>query len=212
LETVAVAPERLASYAGRYLVNPDRILHVTAEGGRLFAEPTQGPKHELFPISETTFARQDSPVQITFAPAAEGAPARLTLRAPNNTTSDAPRVNDDRPIPYELLQAGKTDDAVAAYRLIKKGQPDNVAVSEQRLNTLGYELLRAKKTREAVAVFALNAELYPQSFNVYDSLADAYAAGGDKELAVKNYRRSLELNPKNTNAAEMLKKLEGKNQ
>lgn len=37
--------------------------------------------------------------------------------------------------------------------------------------SLGYELLRAKRLRESLAVFALNAELYPQSFNVYDSLA-----------------------------------------
>ena len=113
------------------------------------------------------------------------------------------------PIPYELLQAGKPDEAVAAYRAIKKEKPDNVSVSEQRLNALGYELLRAKKLRESVAVFALNAELYPQSFNVYDSLGYAYRESGERELAIKNYRRSLELNPQNRNATKMLKKLEG---
>ncbi len=209
VETVAVAPERLVSYAGRYLVNPDRVLNITAEGGRLFAEPTQGLKQEIFPISETTFTRQDAPLRLTFAPAADGAPAKVTYGGGGNT-SDAPRLPADAaPIPYELLQGGKADEAVAAYRAIKKEKPDNVAVSEQRLNTLGYELLRAKRTREAVAVFALNAEFYPQSFNVYDSLGDAYAASGANELAIKNYRRSLELNPKNENAARMLKKLEG---
>jgi CubicO group peptidase (beta-lactamase class C family) len=208
IETVSVAPERLASYAGRYLVNPDRVLNVTAEGGRLFAQPTQGPKAELFPISETTFTRQDAPLRLTFAPAAGDAPAKVTYSGGNNS-SDAPRLADGKFIPYELLQAGKVDEAVAAYRVIKKEKPDNVAVSEQRLNTLGYELLRAKKTRESVAVFALNAELYPQSFNVYDSLGDAYAESGDKELAIRNYRRSLELNPQNMNATRMLKKLEG---
>lgn len=203
LETTAVAPERLASYAGRYLVNPDRVLSVTLEGGRLFAQPTQGPKAELFPISETTFTRQDAPLRLTFAP------DKLTYTGGNNS-SDAPRLAADAaPIPYELLQAGKADEAVAAYRRIKKEKPDNVSVSEQRLNTLGYELLRAKKLRESIAVFALNAELYPQSFNVYDSLGDAYRESGEKELAVKNYRRSLELNPQNRNATEMLKKLEG---
>jgi tetratricopeptide (TPR) repeat protein len=165
-------------------------------------------KSELFPVSETTFTRQDAPLRLTFVPAAEGAPAKVTYGGGSNS-GDAPRLADAAPIPYELLQSGKVDEAVAAYRLIKKEKPDNVAVSEQRLNTLGYELLRAKKTREAVAVFALNAELYPQSFNVYDSLGDAYAESGDKELAVRNYRRSLELNPKNENATRMLKKLEG---
>lgn len=208
VETVPVAPERLGSYTGRYLINPDRVLNVTLEGGRLFAQPTQGVKSEIFPISETTFTRQDAPLRLTFAPAAEGTPAKVTFIGGNNS-SEAPRLTDGTPIPYELLQAGKADEAVAAYRRIKKEQPNNGAVSEQRLNTLGYELLRAKKTRESVAVFALNAELYPQSFNVYDSLGDAYAESGDKELAIKNYRRSLELNPQNKNATEMLKKLEG---
>jgi urease alpha subunit len=46
-----------------------------------------------------------------------------------------------------------------------------------------------------------------QMSGTYDSLGEAYMANGDKELASKNYRKSLELNPKNTNAVEMLKKL-----
>jgi CubicO group peptidase (beta-lactamase class C family) len=208
VETVAVAPERLAAYAGRYLVNPDRLLNITLEGGRLFAQPTQGPKAELFPVSETVFTRQDAPLRLTFAPAAGEAPAKVTYLG-GGKPADAPRMKDGEAIPYELLQAGKVDEAVAAYRAIRKEKPDNVSVSEQRLNTLGYELLRAKRPRESIAVFALNAEFYPQSFNVYDSLADAYAETGEKGLAVKNYRRSLELNPQNKNAAEMLKKLEG---
>lgn len=43
--------------------------------------------------------------------------------------------------------------------------------------------------------------------NVYDSLGEAYMANGEKELAIQNYKKSLELNPKNTRGAEMLKKL-----
>lgn len=209
VETVSVAPERLAPYAGRYLVNPDRVVTVTLEGGRLFVETTQGAKAELFPVSETTFVRQDTPLRAAFAPEADGKPAKMSLIGANNT-SEAPRLPAGAaPIPYELLQAGKADEAVAAYRAIKKEKPDNAAVSEQRLNTLGYELLRAKKLRESIAVFALNAELYPQSFNVYDSLGDAYAEVGERELAIRNYRRALELNPQDKNAAQMLKKLEG---
>jgi CubicO group peptidase (beta-lactamase class C family) len=209
LETVAVAPERLAAYAGRYLVNPDRVLNVTAEGGRLFAEPTQAAKVELFPVSETTFARQDANIQYTFAADAGGKITKVGVRAGPNT-AEAPRLGSDATIPYELLAAGKADDALAAYRGIRKTQPDNVAVAEQRLNALGYELLRAGKLREAVAVFALNVEFYPQSSNVYDSLAEAQMESGDREQAIKNYRRSLELDPKNTNAVVMLKKLEQK--
>jgi cytochrome c-type biogenesis protein CcmH/NrfG len=48
---------------------------------------------------------------------------------------------------------------------------------------------------------------YPQSGNVYDSLGEAYMKAGQKELAIQNYEKSLQLEPKNENAIEMLKKL-----
>jgi tetratricopeptide (TPR) repeat protein len=64
-----------------------------------------------------------------------------------------------------------------------------------------------KKTADAIRIFELNVELYPASSNTYDSLGEAYMANGEKELAIKNYEKSLELNARNNNAVEMLKKL-----
>jgi Flp pilus assembly protein TadD len=63
------------------------------------------------------------------------------------------------------------------------------------------------QTQDAIAVFQRNALEYPQSSNVYDSLGEAYMKAGQKELAIRNYEKSLQLNPKNQNAIEMLKKL-----
>jgi len=53
-------------------------------------------------------------------------------------------------------------------------------------------------------------EAYPQGFNTYDSLGEAYMISGITELAIQNYKKSLELNPENTGAMEMLKRLENK--
>ncbi len=53
----------------------------------------------------------------------------------------------------------------------------------------------------------LNVEAYPKSSNVYDSLGEAYMDEGEKPLAIANYQKSLELNPKNHGAVLMLKKL-----
>ena len=50
--------------------------------------------------------------------------------------------------------------------------------------------------------------MFPKGFNTYDSLGEAYMENGDKSLAIQNYKKSLELNPKNTHAVEKLKKLE----
>ena len=64
-----------------------------------------------------------------------------------------------------------------------------------------------KKLPEAIALLKLNVEFYPNAWNVYDSLAEAYMTNGEKELAIANYKKSLELNPQNANGREMLKKL-----
>ena len=75
------------------------------------------------------------------------------------------------------------------------------------LNGSGYELLGAGQVEDAVQVFRANVALYPDDANAYDSLAESYLAAGNKDLATKNYQRSLELNPKNDNAVKMLAKL-----
>jgi tetratricopeptide (TPR) repeat protein len=97
------------------------------------------------------------------------------------------------------------ESALQSYRTLK--QSSDYYVSESQLNVLGYRLLGVKKVREAIEIFKLNAETYPQSANVYDSLGEAYMISGDKELAIRNYKRAVELNPQNTNAIEMLKNL-----
>ena len=63
---------------------------------------------------------------------------------------------------------------------------------------------------EAIEVFKLNAETFPQSFNVYDSLGEIYMQIGDTKNAANNYKKSLELNPDNNNAENILEKLETK--
>lgn len=101
--------------------------------------------------------------------------------------------------------------AVALYHELKKEpRASRYDFAEAHLNGLGYELLGAGRVAEAVEIFRLNVSAYPAEFNTYDSLAEAYAASGQKELAILNYKKSLELNPRNTNAADALKRLEGK--
>jgi cytochrome c-type biogenesis protein CcmH/NrfG len=60
---------------------------------------------------------------------------------------------------------------------------------------------------DAITVFQRNVQEYPESSNVYDSLGEAYMRTAQKELAIQNYEKSLQLDPKNQNAVEMLKKL-----
>jgi CubicO group peptidase (beta-lactamase class C family) len=210
-EVISLEAAKLDSYTGRFKVNPDRIITVVNEEGKLIARPTADNKFELLPIADGTFIRRDQNIKYTFVSGAAGA-SQIEIALPGGETIAAPKVSAEALIPFEMLMAGNIDKALEKYRQIKKDRPDAAAVSEPRINGLGYGCLRAKKLPEAIAYFKLNAELYPNSWNVYDSLAEAYMVNGDKELAIANYKKSLELNPGNANATQKLKQLSGGSQ
>jgi tetratricopeptide (TPR) repeat protein len=79
---------------------------------------------------------------------------------------------------------------------------------ERQLNALGYKLLSARRIADAISIFEVNARTHPDSWNAYDSLGEAYANALDKEHALKAYRRSLELNPENAGAKQMIERIE----
>jgi hypothetical protein len=99
------------------------------------------------------------------------------------------------------------DDAVKQYHDLKTAGSPTYNFDESELNNLGYEFIRAKKFKEAIRILQLNVDAYPQSSNVYDSLGEAYLDDGNQPLAIANYKRSLELNPKNRGAVEVLRRL-----
>jgi CubicO group peptidase (beta-lactamase class C family) len=225
-EIISLTAAKLEGYTGRFKVNPDRVLTITVTPGasdssaRLIARPTGDPEFELLPISETNFVRRDGPAKYEFIKSAAPAgasngdggtavPAEAIRVASGGASVDAKRISADTLVPFELLSSGKISEAIDGYRKIKQAMPANPTVSEDRLNNLGYNLLRQKKLPESLALFKLNVEFYPNGWNTYDSLAEAYMTNGDKELAIANYKKSLELNPQNSNGREMLKKLQG---
>lgn len=82
------------------------------------------------------------------------------------------------------------------------------SVIEDDINELGYRLLYDKKdAKSALEVFKLNAEQFPDSYNVWDSLGEVYYQIGNREEAVKNYEKSLLLNPENKGGRRMLEKI-----
>ena len=99
------------------------------------------------------------------------------------------------------------DAAVAAFRSIAPNYP-RAEVTADVLNTLGYGELHAGHIDNALRIFMENAVLYPADANVYDSLGEAYALKGDRDKAIENYKRSIELDPQNLGAAQAIIKLQ----
>jgi CubicO group peptidase (beta-lactamase class C family) len=128
----------------------------------------------------------------------------------NNQPVDEPK----KPVAEALYKIAREKGGAAAaaeYRKLKAGETAAVYdFSEGELNTLGYQLLGSGRTKDAIEIFKLNVEMFPASANPYDSLGEAYLKDGQKELALANYKKSVELDPKNVNGAQVVKRLEGK--
>ena len=107
----------------------------------------------------------------------------------------------------EVLMLDGIEAAVTRYRQLKKEEPEGWSFAENELNLFGYQLLARDRTDDAIVILELNVEAFPEAFNTYDSLAEAYMLSGRTEPAIANYERSLELNPDNTNAVAMLARL-----
>lgn len=116
-------------------------------------------------------------------------------------------------IAESLYKTGKEKGgaaAVAEYRKLKRENADKYDFAERELNTLGYQLLGMDKTKDAIEIFKLNVEMFPKASNPYDSLGEAHLKNGQKELALANYKKSVELDPKNAVGIQAIKQIEGK--
>lgn len=102
------------------------------------------------------------------------------------------------------------DAGIVKFQELKSDDQNKLYFSETDFNTLGYNLITRGMINAAIEVFKMNVECFPDSINVYDSLAEAYMKSGNNEKAILHYKKVLELDPTNENAKTMLNKLKKK--
>lgn len=115
------------------------------------------------------------------------------------------------PIANLIVKELEAEELTIAIRKIKRAiskNPEDYNINESSINGLAYTYLRDDQKNIAVEVFKLNSEVFPNSFNAFDSLAEGYFSIGQFGLSKANYQKSLALNPDNTNARDMIELIE----
>ena len=203
----------LKKYTGRYLLSPVQIMDVKLKNASLHVSFTdfipgslQRFQSELFPESEESFGTKISGLNIQFSDPGPSGTNTLTLTWQGETVSfdRAPGANI---LAMELFSVGEIEAGCAAIRRNTDIYLKHMPTLENILNSMGYDLLYKDDLKSALQIFQLNTELYPESFNTYDSYAEALLKSGDRQGAIKNYRQSLVLNPDSQSGKRALQKM-----
>jgi len=141
-----------------------------------------------------------------------GISEELTNRILKRILLDTPFNQQQVSITYGMKQLVpvKSYEELSAFYEQTKANPGryNFSDAENDLNMAGYDFLNRGQTTDALKVFKLIVKEFPSSSNAWDSLGEAYAKTGDRQLAISSYRKCLELNPQSDNAKSWLEKLQ----
>jgi hypothetical protein len=106
---------------------------------------------------------------------------------------------------FAILEEGRVETAGELYEKFRAIEPELILFPEAAMNLAGYRFLQRGMVSEAIALFRMNADTYPRSANCWDSLAEAYIAGGDNQHALECVEKVLEVLPQDTNIGDDLR-------
>jgi len=195
--------EYMEQTSGRYLFNQENVIDVFYENKKMFLNWGELKVIEPVILDNKTFFVADIYKKLHFVQHPETKKRYLSVISEENEhliTYDYLKVENDYKTPSMHLESGDYEKALAGYLQIKAQDSTSALIDEGDFNSLGYRLLRDKEYENAVAVLKMNVALFPESTNVYDSLADAYLAQGDSLQAFNNFEKTLEYNESNGKA------------
>jgi uncharacterized membrane protein len=110
----------------------------------------------------------------------------------------------------QTINSKGIDAGVAQYRSLRERGFPGLSESISDTNKLAYQFLSKGDNQAAIQIFRLNVETHAKSSYAYDSLGEAYATAGNKDLAIESYRKALAFNSENTNSKAALFRLTGR--
>jgi CubicO group peptidase (beta-lactamase class C family) len=160
---------------------------VTVQDGKILAQLPFEPAAELVPIAADRLIHRENGSELRVT-----APGSFEVTRAGTPTSTVTRAADAERHPLFKLEAGRFDEAAAAWRERIQAAPDAAADEASQANSLGYRLL-ARDPTKAIEVMRLIATVFPDSANAHDSLGEAYMRLGDTVNAIASYERALAL-------------------
>ncbi len=209
-QKMQIEPSSVDEITGRYQ-SDDVIVEVYQKDNQLFYKNILNEVGvELIKVSDSLFVRRNSSLFIQFDRYPENGVANLQYLNRNDGAiiSTLAKVANDKKHPVEFLLEGDFESALIAYKNLKELNPNDPTVTEDYINDIGYDFYHEDRMTLSLNTFKVNMMLYPDSYKVYDSYAEACMKAGETDLAIVNYSKSLGMNPQNNRARHKLKELQ----
>ena len=188
------------------MYHADDIIDVYYEGNQPFFK-WRGGVLEPVVLDTNEFFVSDMYAKLRFVDRKATGQYYLSIIPKDNPDSiryDYLKVDSDYKTPSMHLKAGNYLEAQAGFLAIQSQDSLSPLINEREFNRMGYGFLRDQNYEDAIGIFKINVALYPDSDNVYDSLADAYLRSGDSAKAYVHYSKAYDLNPQNKRAKEYM--------
>ena len=106
-----------------------------------------------------------------------------------------------------LMQADVLELCGNSREAARLREESSVGASEDDVICYAYTLLWRNVTERAIEVLEENVEIHPDSWNAYDTLAEAYAQNGDISRALVNYTLAARLSPDRDQFARITRRI-----
>jgi CubicO group peptidase (beta-lactamase class C family) len=213
----AFLKETIIGYYTEILYGYDRLgpSKIFEENGTLYLISSylkgtgDSEKNKMYYFGNNTFKIDNYPNLIRFDLNKKNELEGITISRPDYTSKKLElNLNQIKTLQTELIGIFTENNFETAFKLFKNLKLKNPDFNfEESLNNLGYYFYNKKQIDLSIQIFTLNCSEYPKSANTYDSLGEIYEANEKLDLAKQNYQKSLDLNPKNENARQMISKI-----
>lgn len=193
--------------SGRYLFNANEVLEIYFEDAEMHAKWRGNEDIELLKINDSAFYMKELNEKILFV-----SKPKMHIELAEKTEHKGIKYNFkkmefDEKIASEYFIDKEFDKALVAFKKIQQEDSLDPAIREWSINRLGYGFIRKDDLNSALEIFKINAELYPRSSNVFNSLGEAYYLKKDTVNALLNFKKSLAINPENRSSKQFMKKV-----
>jgi tetratricopeptide (TPR) repeat protein len=207
------SPEFIQQVTGRYLFNPDETIEVYFEDTNLMMKWRGADKITPMNLGDNNFYVKEMNEKIQFLKNPKDQKQYICLVPKDKNEEikfDFKKLNDNEDVPSNYLKNKEYSKALEGFKVIKEKDTAKNYIDEYKINRIGYQKLRDKEYIEAIEIFKVNIALFPESDNVYDSLAEAYFRNKDTINAIENYKKAIAIDSGNRAAKRFLKKYDKK--